>query len=356
MTPHGVVLVGDVRKRLDELPAASVDCVITSPPYFQLRDYGAKAQIGIEPDVERWVDELRLVMRGVTRVLKPTGSVWLNVGDSYSGHVRYGAPAKSLLLGPERLAVGLMADGWTVRNRVAWTKPNTMPTSVRDRLASKWEFVYLLTRSRRYHFDLDAIRVPHRSARRTAHRAGAATQAGGSRRPQWAGPLAGDNTGLARMKARGLVGHPLGKNPGDAWSIATSSFRGQHFATFPTALVVRPLLASCPERVCRVCGMPWGRPPTRVRRAGGQRRSLRPGCGCRGAWQPGVVLDPFFGAGTVGLVAEEHGRDWLGIELNPRFARLATRRIETARPAPPVTTNETGEEVNHGTTTEPTRG
>jgi DNA modification methylase len=354
----GVVLVGDVRARLSELPEASVDCVITSPPYFQLRDYGAKAQIGMEPHIDGWVDELRLAMRGVARVLKPTGSVWLNVGDSYSDRVRYGAPPKSLLLGPERLALGLMADGWTVRNRVAWTKPNTMPTSVRDRLASKWEFVYFLTRSRRYHFDLDAIRVPHRSAGRTGHRTTATTQAASSgRRPEWAGPLAGSNGGLARMKARGLVGHPLGKNPADVWSIATSNFRGQHFATFPTALVVRPLLACCPERVCRACGAPWHRPPTRVRRADGQRRSLRPGCGCRGGWQPGVVLDPFFGAGTVGLVAEQHGRDWLGIELNPRFARLATRRIEAARPTLPATTNETGKEVSHGTTTaEPTRG
>jgi DNA modification methylase len=356
MTTRGVVLVGDVRKRLAELPAASVDCVITSPPYFQLRDYSVKGQIGMEPDVDGWVDELRLVMRGIARVLKPTGSVWLNVGDSYSRHARYGAPPKSLLLGPERLALGLMADGWTVRNRVAWTKPNTMPTSVRDRLASKWEFVYFLTRNRRYHFDLDAVRVPHRSARRPAHRA-AVTQVAGSSRPQWAGPLAGTNIGLVRMKARGVVGHPLGKNPADAWSIATSNFRGQHFATFPTALVVRPLLASCPERVCRACGAPWNRPPTRVRRADGQRRNLKPGCGCRGGWQRGVVLDPFFGAGTVGLVAEQHGRDWLGIELNARFATLATRRIEAARPSASADQPKSRKEVSHGrTTTEPTRG
>jgi DNA modification methylase len=336
MTPRGVVLVGDVRTRLDELPAASVDCVITSPPYFQLRDYGVKRQIGMEPDVDGWVDELRLVMRGIARVLKPTGSVWLNVGDSYSRHARYGAPPKSLLLGPERLALGLVADGWTVRNRVAWAKPNTMPTSVPDRLATKWEFVYLLTRNRSYHFDLDAIRVPHRSARGPSRQATSATSGLASRRPGWAGPLAGSNAGLQHMKARGVVGHPLGKNPADVWTIATSNFRGQHFATFPTALVVRPLLASCPERVCRACGTPWCRPPTRVRRADGQRPSLKSSCACRRGWQPGVVLDPFFGAGTVGLVAEQHGRDWLGIELNPRFARLATRRIETARASTPT--------------------
>ncbi len=168
--PRGVVLVGDARQRLAELPAASVDSVMTSPPYFNLRNYGAPGQIGLEAHVEGWVDELRLVMRGVARVLKPTGSLWLNVGDSFSRHDRYGAPPKSLLLGPERLALALQQDGWIVRNRIAWVKQNTMPTSVRDRLACTWETVYLLTRSRYYHFDLDAIRIPHRSTPRAPYR------------------------------------------------------------------------------------------------------------------------------------------------------------------------------------------
>jgi site-specific DNA-methyltransferase (adenine-specific) len=325
--PRNVVLVGDARKRLAELPAASVDCVVTSPPYFNLRDYGTPGQIGLEDHVGVWVDELRLVMRAVARVLKPGGSVWLNVGDSFSRHPRYGAPPKSLLLGPERLALGLLEDGWTVRNRVAWVKQNNMPVSVRDRLACTWEVVYLLTRSRRYYFDLDAIRMPHRSARRTPYR---------NRRqgyppktaipPMWGGALSGNNSGLERLKIAGLVGHPLGKNPGDTWSLPVSNFRGQHFATFPTALVARPLLATCPERVCRACGEPWQRQVRRDRLG-----ALRPNCDCHSDWQPGLVLDPFFGAGTVGLVAEQHGRNWLGIELNKDFARLARGRIVAAR-------------------------
>ena len=107
--------------------------------------------------------ELREVMRELARVLKPSGSVWLNVGDSYSRHLRYGAPPKSLLLGPERLALELLKDGWTIRNKVIWAKSQSMPCSVRDRLACTWEVVYFLTRSRQYYFDLDSIRVPHRS-------------------------------------------------------------------------------------------------------------------------------------------------------------------------------------------------
>jgi DNA modification methylase len=325
------VIVGDVRNALAHLPAHSVDCVITSPPYYLLRDYGVPRQIGLEASVEGWVDELRLAMRGVTRVLKPTGTVWLNLGDSYSRHPRYGAPAKSLLLGPERLALGLVEDGWTVRNRIAWGKPNPMPSSVNDRLNTTWEFVYLLTREPKYYFDLDAIRVPHRSIRRKSAKPKPVTLSTRGTKPRWAGPLAGSNIGLKRLKAAGLVGHPLGANPGDVWTIATAGYRGQHFATFPPALVSRPLLAACPERVCRDCGQPWQRAhQIHDRHIQGV---LQPTCKCHAGWQPGLVLDPFFGAGTVGVVAEQHGRDWLGIELNPAFARLAEKRIADARKA-----------------------
>jgi site-specific DNA-methyltransferase (adenine-specific) len=328
--PRNTVLVGDVRERLRELPDNVVDAVITSPPYFQLRDYQAKGQIGLEADIDGWVDELRLVMRDVARVLKPGGSVWLNVGDSYSRHPRYGTPPKSLLLGPERLVLALSEDGWLVRNRVAWVKQNTLPTSTRDRLACTWETIYLLTRARRYHFDLDAIRVPHRSTPRAPYRTTAAGYPPKGVTPDgWGGALSGSHTGLSRLKTRGLVGHPLGKNPGDAWVTAVSNFRGAHFATFPTALVTKPLLSTCPERVCRTCGEPWQRPVSRT-----ARQHPRPMCTCKRGWRPGLVLDPFFGAGTVGVVAEQHERDWLGIELNPAFAALAIERIKAARASP----------------------
>lgn len=329
-TPRNVVLVGDVRKRLGELPAKSIDCVVTSPPYFQLRDYGMSNQMGLESTVDEWVDELRLVMGGIARVLKPTGSVWLNLSDTFSRHQRYGAPAKSLLLGPERLALALIEDGWRIRNKVVWSKTNTMPTSVRDRLSCTWEAIYFLTRNGSYHFDLDAIRIPHRSERKKTARKQAPFKFA-STRPDWAGPLAGNNAGLSRLKAQGLVGHPLGKNPSDVWMMSASNFRGQHFATFPPALVTRPLLATCPERTCTSCGKPWQREPPLKDRQLVLRRALLPTCDCQADWQPGLVLDPFLGSGTTGLVAEEHQRDWLGIELNPRFARLAEDRIESAR-------------------------
>jgi site-specific DNA-methyltransferase (adenine-specific) len=325
-----LLLVGDVRTQLQTLPDASIDTCITSPPYFWLRDYGARAQIGMEDNVDLWVDELRLVFRGLARVLKKQGSVWLNLGDSYSRHSRFGAPAKSLLLAPERLILALARDGWIVRNRVAWTKPNPMPNSVADRLNTTWEFVYFLTRSPRYYFDLDAIRVPHRSAHHVNSRPNsdiAPDKQHPPSRASWAGPLAGSQGGLQLLKRSGRPGHRMGKNPGDHWSIATANFRGQHFATFPKALIERPLLATCPERVCQRCGRPW---LTLYEAERDRSPRWHPSCTCTAGWRPGVVLDPFFGAGTVGVVAEANGRGWCGIELNPDFAELARQRMREA--------------------------
>lgn len=330
--PRNTVLVGDARRRLAELPDASVDTCITSPPYVALRNYGMADQIGAAPDADAWLADMRQVGREVGRVLKPTGSWWLNIGDSYSRHARSGAPAKSLLLAPERLALALIEDGWTLRNKVIWAKTNPMPASIKDRLSCTWEVVYFLVRQPKYHFDLDAIRIPHRSATRgqPTGNANAVYPPATAVPPSWAGPLAGSNSGLAKLKAQGLAGHPLGKNPGDVWTMATANFRGDHFAVFPTHLVRTPLLAACPERTCARCGTPWRRKPAKRQHLTGL-GELRPDCQCRAGYERGVVLDPFFGSGTVGVVAEAHDRDWIGIELNPGFARLARHRIATAR-------------------------
>ncbi len=324
------LLVGDARRLLPKMPAASVDCVITSPPYWALRNYDTDGQIGLEPTVDDWVNELRSVLRQVARVLKPSGSLWLNLGDTYSHHDRVGAPPKSLVLGPERLALAMLDDGWTIRNKVVWAKTNAMPISVRDRLACKYEVLYFATRSRHYYFDLDAIRVPHTSNMKHGSEA-AARRAAVAKRPAWAGPLAGSNRGLDALKALGLTGHSLGKNPGDVWTYATSNFRGAHHATFPIDLITRPLLASCPEKVCADCGEPWQRQSEHPLAHTAVVGELQPECVCGTGSRPGVVLDPFMGAGTVGVAAEAHQRDWLGIEVNAEFAALANKRIEHER-------------------------
>jgi site-specific DNA-methyltransferase (adenine-specific) len=305
--PRNTILEGDARKQLASLPDAFVDCVVTSPPYYLQRTYGVDGQLGLEASVEEWVSNLRAVFHEVARVLKPTGALWLNIADTYSRGPASGAPSKSLLLGPERLTLALLGDGWVPRNRCVWRKQAPMPSGVTDRLETTYDTVYFMTRSQRYAFDLDAIRVP------IAYTSGSA----------------------------------LGRNPGDVWQLEKAKFGGGHFATFPERLVELPLLATCPANVCRACGAPWKTRTTReyignpvrfqrdryVRRHPVRYRVIRrhprlaPGCSCRAATRPGLILDPFFGSGTVGAVAERHGRDWLGIELNPDYCQLAWKRI-----------------------------
>jgi site-specific DNA-methyltransferase (adenine-specific) len=349
--PRRQILLGDAVARLKELPDASIDCCVTSPPYYALRDYAVPGQIGLEETIEDWVSDLVAVMAEVGRVLKPAGSLWLNLGDSYSKHLKFGARPKSMLAAPERLLLALMKDGWIVRSKVIWSKPNALPNSVADRLNTNYEVIYFLVRSPRYYFDLDAIREPHRSV------AGRRDQ-GGSNTPDWAGPLAhGSQDGLRRFRPTGQPGHPLGKNPGSVWVIPTKGFRGNHFATFPPDLIRRPILATCPEAICTRCGRPWRRQVSVTRiPIGPKAKQPRPRdelvmrfrdrwhtvrevgdlipCGCRAPVVPGVVLDPFMGAGTAAIVAEELQRDWLGIEISPRYRDIAEERIEKARSSP----------------------
>lgn len=296
--PSNRNLVGDAAAELATLPNASVDMVLTSPPYFRLRDYQVSGQLGLEQHVEHWVDNVGAVLQQLHRVLKPSGTLWLNLGDSYSTHHGQGAPRKSLLLGPERVAQRLIGQGWTLRNKIVWAKANPMPSSVRDRLSATHEYLYVFAKQPGYYFDLDGIRVPH-----TSRMAPRTPKPGNDRqREVWRGPNGDDASGLTKLHARGIVGHRLGKNPGDVWRIASSNYRGAHHATFPVELAHRAIQAGCPEG--------------------------------------GVVLDPFMGAGTTAVAAEQLGRDWLGIELNPEFAVLAEQRIREAR-QPPVPRAET---------------
>ncbi|MFB8776848.1 DNA-methyltransferase [Streptomyces broussonetiae] len=329
--PRNTILVGDARKRLRELPSASIDCIITSPPYFGVRNYGHQQQLGAEDTVTAWVAELRAVCRELARVLRPAGTLWLNLGDSYSRRPTEGAAQKSLLLGPSRLALALLDDGWRLRNHVIWAKSNPMPTSVTDRLTTTHETVYFFTRSRRYYFNLDAIREPLRTTQKQTTTNTRRTYPPDNAR--LAVRRVSNNNGLGKLKARGVAGHPLGKNPGDVWSLPTAGFRGAHFATFPLALIERPLLATCPERTCTACGQPWQRERRKLNGRLLANGALQPACYCGAVSAPGIVLDPFFGSGTTALTAEKHGRDWVGIEINPTFAALAEQRLDAARSA-----------------------
>lgn len=323
--PRNTIITGDARRVLRKLLPESVDTCITSPAYVAaLRDYGRAGQLGQEPTVSEYVENLRVILRHVRRLLKSTGSLWLNLGDAHSRHRRQGAPAKGLLLAPQRVALALAEDGWIVRNVVIWHKTNPMPQSTRDRFSPTYETIIFATKKPHYFFDLDAIRVPHRSAQRIGEAA-----------PSSAGRLyQGRHDGLGKLRAAGQIGNPRGKNPGDVWTMATAVDRLGHQATFPERLIERPVLAACPEKVCVQCDVAWRRPVRIVRRrtSEGVIQARKTGelrrCDCFAPSRSGVVLDPFFGTGTVGVVANRLGRDFLGIELNPAFARLAKRRLQ----------------------------
>lgn len=306
--PHeSRIITGDCREALAALPDRSVQCCITSPPYFGLRDYGIDGQIGLEQTPEAFVAEMVAVFRGVRRVLRDDGTLWLNLGDSYASTAQgtFNAPQKlaganstvyanfrpkvglnpkNLIGIPWRVAFALQADGWYLRQDIIWHKPNPMPESVTDRCTRAHEYVFLLSKSERYYFDGDSIRQPH-APKSLTHRGGGRA-AGKTGQQDDLGKVASGNFG---NWDKPRVIDPRGANRRSVWTINTKPFKGAHFATFPTELVLPCVLAGCP--------------------AGG------------------VVLDPFNGAGTTGLVALSNGRQYCGIELNPEYVDITRQRL-----------------------------
>lgn len=334
-TISDTILQGDALAVLRTLPAESVHCCVTSPPYYGLRDYGVPGQIGLEASVEEYVARLVEVFAEVRRVLRSDGTLWLNLGDSYAndekwGGVTGGKHAKGLhgeavgrnrrhtglkpkdLIGiPWRVAFALQEAGWWLRSDIIWAKRNCMPESVTDRPTRSHEYIFLLAKAERYYYDAAAIREPakessiarlnqptfdqqtggpkdsktgnrsHRKVLENLHARVAYRQRGHSRRHD------GFNDRWDHMTKEEQ--QALGVNKRDVWHVATMPYTGAHFATFPPSLIEPCILAGCP--------------------AGG------------------IALDPFFGSGTVGEVAIKHNRHYLGIELNAAYIALAEERL-----------------------------
>lgn len=332
------ILIGDVREQLRLLPADHFDCVVTSPPYWGLRDYGVAGQIGLERTLGEHLAVMVDVFSEVRRVMKPTATLWLNYGDCYAtspngrkaadivnddrtfrdkpfstigpiydpnyertaragktqnfgnlgaqhgGRIMAGGnlKPKDLCMIPNRLAIALQDDGWWVRSEIIWHKPNPMPESIKDRPTVSHEKIWLLAKSERYFYDSDAVKEPSADTGRENGREGRAED--DRARPPGSGPRT-----LARIDYT-----VLGRNLRNVWSICPAAFAGAHFATFPPELAVRCIKAGCP-----------------------------PG---------GLVLDPFGGAGTTGLVADRLQRHATLIELNPEYAAMARRRIHDDAP------------------------
>lgn len=292
------ILQGDSLTILKTLDSESVDCCITSPPYWGLRDYGVEGQLGLEKTPEEYVSKMVEIFGEVRRVLKDEGTLWLNLGDSYAGGGRGcntpkqksnrgtrgmpdsivpdGLKQKDLVGIPWRVAFALQKDGWYLRQDIIWHKPNPMPESVTDRCTKAHEYIFLLAKSGKYYYDSDAIK----------EEAVTDWTIGQEKRKERISASGG--------KLSGGTGEKLSKgttrNKRSVWTVTTKPFRGAHFATFPEDLILPCVLAGCPKG--------------------------------------GTILDPFNGAGTTGVVAKKNNRNYIGIELNPKYIEIAKRRID----------------------------
>ena len=304
------IINADVMEGLQSLDDGSVHCVVTSPPYWGLRDYGADGQIGLEQTPEQYVDKIVDIFRSVRRVLRKDGTVWLNLGDSYCANNRWGGldgvsdkqmsnagtipfqktnlvehptKPKDLVGIPWRVAFALQADGWYLRSDIIWSKPNPMPESVTDRPTKSHEYMFLLSKDKKYYFDADAVREAHKpeSIARILKGYDGKFMA----RTREANPHDNRDGGLDANKV-----NPNGRNIRSVWNIATQPYSEAHFATFPKKLVEPCVKAGCPEG--------------------------------------GTVLDPFGGSGTVGLVANNLGRKAILIELKADYCKMILQRCQ----------------------------
>ncbi len=297
---------------LRELPDESVNCCVTSPPYYALRDYGMDAQIGREDTPDEYIKRLLLVFREVRRVLTRDGTLWLNIADTYCGTGNKGAyldpinpqgrngqglslarrvsdcKQKDMIGIPWLLAFALRADGWYLRSDIIWCKANPMPESCRDCPSRCYEHIFLLTKSKKYYYDALAIAEPIAPTTAARYKSGRA----GNHKYSEAIPGQGKVQKINQARAAGVITDedisPV-RNARDVWHINTVPYKGGHFAAYPPKLAERCILAGCP----------------------------------RG----GIVLDPFFGSGTTGLAAVQNDRRYIGIELNAEYCELAKKRI-----------------------------
>lgn len=366
------IYCGDTLEIIKKFPDESIDCIVTSPPYWGLRDFGVEGQIGLESTLEEYIEKILRITAELKRVLKKTGVMFWNHGDCYGANelrrdIISGAlgekrqkktpvykrpsiiPQKCMAMQNYRLILQMIDEqGWILRNIIIWYKPNHMPSSVKDRFTNAYEPVFMLVKNKKYWFDLDAVRVSQKLER-----------AGDKR-----GKRVYDNpNGIKELGwSKEYIPYPLGKNPGDVWEISTQPLPEAHFATFPERLVEPMIKAGCPQWICKKCGKARERIVEKrlivckkfedkgkayFNVAGGSKEMpaiprARTGlegyneyhtlgwtdCGCNAGWRPGIVLDPFIGAGTVAVVAKKLGRNFIGIELNPEYIKMAEKRIE----------------------------
>ena len=359
---------------LKTFPDECVDCVVTSPPYWGLRDYGVAGQLGLEKTPEEYVAKMVEVFREVKRVLKKEGTLWLNLGDSYNSQgtnmpryfdgrennpdeivannskiINKNLKPKDLCGIPWRVALALQADGWWLRQDIIWAKPNPMPESVTDRCTKAHEYVFLMTKNQHYYFDAEAIKEKaDYDGRKDTVMKGGGKYAESDFSPMNVQGVWVHSKGHERWPYKDEDGVPI-RNRRSVWTIPTQSFSGAHFATFPEKLIEPMIKAGTSEKgCCAKCGRAWVRVVEKERyatRSGLSQKTddlnydtkrhctdvktigWRPTCKCNAEIVPPVVCDIFMGSGTVALVAKKLGVNYVGIELNPKYIAMAEKRI-----------------------------
>ena len=385
-------LQGDVFDKLKDLDDNSIDCVVTSPPYWGLRDYGVDGQLGLEPTYQEHIKNIVELFRAMKPKLKDTATVWLNYGDSYAATVngtkvkdmkknlqknrinkikgkfddrgfvdkpfstiQGSLKPKDLVMIPNRIAIALQDDGWWIRSEIIWHKPNPMPESTKDRPTSCHEKIWLITKSKKYYYDADAIKevckTPNKEIR---------TPSG------WDTSTGKNGHGKIHKQGRSSnftksTQQPK-KNKRNVWTVTTKPCKDAHFATFPKDLAEPCIKAGCPEKVCVECGIPYisnykrtdnnenfiqtkGSDTPNIKKGGVRLNkngtsphfnpptieflNLKKNCNCKtDEFKSGVVLDPFGGSGTTGIVAKQFNRTAILIELNPEYIEIAKKRID----------------------------
>lgn len=305
MIKKNTIINGNSLEVLKSLPDNSIDCCVTSPPYYALRDYGCDGQIGLEETPEKYIERLCDVFCEVRRILTPEGTLWVNIGDSYNGNkvgnteivknkrvsesndfhkkLWSGAKPKDLIGIPFMLAFALRSQGWYLRQDIIWCKPNPMPESVTDRCTKSHEYIFLLSKSQKYYFDYEAIMEPCADQERNNFQSG--SRANGINKDRNDNDL-GERSKIWQPK---VIGNQKARNKRDVWTVNNKPCKEAHFATYPFELIKPCILAGCPEN--------------------------------------GIVLDPFMGSGTTAIVARSLNRNYLGVELNPEYIKIAHKRL-----------------------------
>lgn len=317
---------GNCMDVIKTFPDKSIDCVITSPPYWQLRDYGWSGQWGLEPTFQEYLQHLWQLMTEIRRILKDEGTCWINIGDTYSGNKTgnddpklndnikksevnkkvQSVRDKSLCLIPHRFAIGCIDAGWICRNDIVWAKRNGMPESVTDRFSKKHEYFFFMVKSEKYYFDLDGIRDNHKTASIERYKYNFIGNPDGLDRKQSGAPQGNknilgnmDKNGQTRttaglsMKTAAEKMNEFGKNPGsisDFWDIPTKGNSDKHFASYNTKLIDKPIISGTPEG--------------------------------------GIILDPFCGTATTGVRALQLNRKFIGIEGSDAYVKIGNRKLK----------------------------